>query len=282
MSGWKFKYPHIPLLLSVRPTPRILLGKRLHWTMKEDGECVSVWENQNVYNKKKFIQISSRNLLEAKSDIVSRTQGSEDYPKVLNLLEQHPQFICYVEECQKGRCVTGVKTYDRAYLFLFDIYDRSAKRFLPYVAVHQHGFHHKIPVVKLYAETRHRSMKDLLKFKNHVLEHCHAVKEEGMVIKTWDKILGYVQAKVKIDVPEPKRRKISRGEPILPPIPDNEIFGAISKVLQDIGNVEFMKVEVAMPMIAKYVGEECQKHLYSKPQKKLFQLYQEFMERMLS
>jgi len=43
-----------------------------------------------------------------------------------------------------------------------------------------------------------------------------------------------------------------------------------------------MKVEVAMPLVAKYVGEECKNHLYSKPQKKLFHLYKEFMERMLS
>jgi len=210
--GWIYKYPHIPLLISMRPTPRILLGKRLQWTLKEDGECVAIWENENVYNKEKFVQISSRNLLDAKADIVSRVQGSEDYPKVLKLLEEHPQFVLYVEECPKGRSVTGIKTYDRAYLFLFDIYDRSAEQFLPYVAVHQHAFHHKIPVVRLYAETRHRSMKDLLKFKNHVLEHCQAIGEEGMVIKTLDKKFGYVQAKVKLDVPEPKLRKISRGE----------------------------------------------------------------------
>jgi len=210
---------------------------------------------------------------------------------VLKLLEQHPQFVIYVESCQKGRSVTGVKTYDRGYLFIFDIYDRRAERFLPYVNVHQHAFHHKIPVVKLFAETRHRSMKDLLKFKNHVLKHCRAVGEEGMVVKAykipeawrkWEAFKhGLLQAKVKIDVPEPIQRKISKGEPILPPMPENEIFGVIDKVFQDLGKDEFMKTPVAMPMIARYVGEERKRELYSKPVVKLFGLYKEFIERMI-
>ena len=275
----------------MRPSPRGLLGQRLFWTMKEDGECVAIWENEKVATKEKVVQISSRNLIDAKSDIVNRVQSSEDYPKVLRLLEQDPQFVIYVESCQKGRSVTGVKTYDRGYLFIFDIYDRRAERFLPYVNVHQHAFHHKIPVVKLFAETRHRSMKDLLKFKNHVLKHCRAVGEEGMVVKAykipeawrkWEAFKhGLLQAKVKIDVPEPIQRKISKGEPILPPMPENEIFGVIDKVFQDLGKDEFMKTSVAMPMIARYVGEERKRELYSKPVVKLFGLYKEFIERMI-
>jgi len=159
------------------------------------------------------------------------------------------------------------------------------------VNVHQHAFHHKIPIVKLYAETRHRSMKDLLKYKNHVLEYCHAMGEEGMVIKAykipeqfknWEAFKhGLIQAKVKIDVPEPKKRKISKGLPILPPIPENEIFGAINKAHQELGDEKFMETKLAMPLIAKFVGEECKKHLYSKPQVKLFRLYGEYKERMI-
>lgn len=280
MGSWEFRYPHISHLLSLKPSPRILLGKRLHWTQKEDGKCVTIWKNMKV-NGEEFIQISSRNLIDAQSDIVNEVKSSEDYIKILELLEECPQFVVYVENCVKGRSVTGVKTYDRGYLFLLDIYDREAKEFLPYPNVHQHGFHHDIPVVKLWAETRHRSMKDLLKWKHHALEHCHAIREEGMVIKTFDKNLGYIQAKVKIDIPEPIKRKITRGKPILPPIPPNEIFGAIDKVFQDIGKEEFMKVEVAMPLVARYVGDECKKHFYSKPTKKLFGFYNEYKERMI-
>lgn len=289
---WQHQYPHIPLLLSMKPTLRILLGQKLFWTEKKDGECVAIWENKNIYTKEKFVQISSRKLTEAKSDIVSRVQSSEDYSKVLKLLEQHPQFVIYVELCKKGRSVTGIEVYDRTYLYMFDIYDKSSGKFLPYICVHQHAFHHKIPVVKLWAETRHRSVKDLLKWKNHALEHCEAVKLEGMVIKAY-KIpknissyykefrKGLIQAKVKLDVPEPARRRIQKGQVILPPIPDNEIFGAIDKAWQELGTEDFRDVSKAMPLIAQYVGEECRKHLFSSPRKKLFQYYREYIERMI-
>jgi len=93
--------------------------------------------------------------------------------------------------------------------------------------------------------------------------------------------LGYVQAKVKLDVPKAKKKKIDKGDPIYPPIPENEILGAINKANQDLGNEVFKDVSKAMPLIAQYVGEECKKHLYSKPKTKLFILYKEYLSRML-
>lgn len=184
MGSWDFRYPSIPNFPNLRPTPRLLLGKRLFWTHKEDGECVTIWINEKIATGEKFVQISSRNQIDAQSDIVERVKSSEDYPKVLGLLEENPEFVCYVEECPEGLSVTRVKKYDRTYLFLFDIYDRSAEKFLPYVIVHQHAFHYKIPVVELYAETRFTSMKQLLKFRQEVLEHAKKMGLEGFVIKT--------------------------------------------------------------------------------------------------
>jgi len=277
--GYKFKYPHIPLLVTMRPTPRILLGRRLFWTEKKDGECVTIW----LREKDNKVCIASRNQEDANQDIKHRVTTSEDYPKVLKLLEQHPQFVCYVEECKKGRSITGAEEYDRTYLFLFDIYDKKAEYFLNYVAVHQHAYHHKIPIVGLFAETRHRSMKDLLKFRNHALKHCEAVGLEGMVIKprNYIKDYGYIQAKVKLDVPEPKQKKISKGQPIYPPIPENEILGAVNKAHQELGDKKFKEIRLAMPLIAQYVGEECKKHFYSSPKGKLIIYYREYLERMV-
>lgn len=283
--GWKLKYVHIPHLESLKPTPRILLGRILFWTEKKDGECVALWLKDDK------VQISSRNQEDASSDIKNKVSVicKKDYDKCIALLRENPQFVLYVEECMKGRSVTGAEFYDEPHLYLFDIYDLNVKRYLNYTAVHQHAYHHKIPVVKLYAKTRHRSMKDLLKFANHVLSYCKEIEIEGMVIKPqkpyittpngWD--LGYVQAKVKLDVPKPKKRKIARGKPIYPPIPENEILGAINKAHQDLGNEAMKEVSKAMPLIAKYVGEECKKHFYSKPTKKLFIYYKKYLERLI-
>lgn len=276
--GWKFQYPRIQNLEMLKPTPRILLGRRLLWTEKKDGSNISIWFKNDK------VQISSRNLEQASQDLVTLVKNSEDYPNVLDLLTENPQFVLYVEACRKGRSVTGAELYDRDYLFLFDIYDRSAKQFLNYIAVHQHAYHHNIPVVKLYAETRHRSMKDLLKFKNHVLSVCKEIEIEGMVIKLrkpYVKEIGFVQSKVKLDIPQPQKRKIAKGKIILPPIPENEILGAVDKAWQELGNEKFREVRQAMPLIAKFVSEECRKHLYSSPSRKLFSFYKEYLGRMV-
>ena len=50
------------------------------------------------------------------------------------------------------------------------------------------------------------------------------------------------------------------GKIILPDLPDSEIYGAIEKVRADIGDDQFRQIRVAMPLIARYVGEECKKH----------------------
>jgi len=311
--GWDYEYPHIPLLLSVKPNIRILLGQELFWTEKKDGSCMGIWLEELKWKKKiditKFtgkkgannwligdkvfaLHISSRYKTDAKSDLDSRVRGTEEFSRILNLLHEHPQFVIYVEACKKGRSVTGAEVYKRNCLFVFDIYDKSAEKFLHYVNVYQHCFHWKIPVVKLWAKTSHSSVKDLLKWKNHALKHCKAVHLEGVVIKAY-KIpksissyfqnykRGLLQAKVKLDVPEPKKRKIARGQPVYPPIPDNEILGAIDKAWQELGTKKFRDVPTAMPLIARYVGEECKKHLYSSPKKKLIAYYNEYLERLI-
>lgn len=286
MSDYKYKYPHIPNLITMKPTPRILLGQRLCWTEKKDGSCIAIWKG------KRKVHIGSHNLEKASSDLVALVKGTEEYEKVLKILEDNPELVIYVEACRKGRSITGIEVYDKDFLICFDMFNTSTGQFLPYVLVHQYCYHRDMPIVKLYAETRHRSMKDLLKFKNHVLEYCEALKLEGMVIKAYkipDKIVEYykeygkglIQAKVKLDIPEPVKRKITKGNPIYPPIPEVDIMGAIDKVWQELGTEQFKDVKVAMPKIAMEVGEECSKHLYSKPSGKLFSYYQKYLEKLI-
>jgi len=245
-------------------------------------------EDQNA--ERGNIRVSSRNLEVASSDLQALVTRTEEFGKIVSLLKENPTFVIYVEACRKGRSVTGAEEYDKDQLILFDIYDHSTEKFLPYNNAHQHAYHHNIPIVKLYAETRHRSMKDLLKFKNYALAFCKEAGLEGMVIKPrMTKIiskegydLGYVQAKVKLDIPEPKKRKIASGEPIYPPIPENEILGAIDKVWQELGTEKFLDVKIAMPAIAVAVGKAQREHLYSKPKgNSLFKYWQEYCERLV-
>jgi len=233
---------------TMRPNPRILLGKILYWTEKKDGSNLSFWLKNGE------IQISSRNLPVAAPDLQEYAKWTKEYGKIIKLIRDNPNFIVYAELCRKGRSVTGIEYYDHTFLIVFDIYDRETGKFLPYINTHQYCFHYDIPIVKLYARTRHRSMKDLLKFRNHVLEYCESIGLEGMVVKTFTQKHGYIQCKVKLDVPRPVKEKIAKGEPIYPPIPKNEIMGAIAKVEADFG-------------------------LTGNP-KELYEYYREYLERM--
>jgi len=59
----------------------------------------------------------------------------------------------------------------------------------------------------------------------------------------------------------------------LPILPDSEIYGAIEKVRTDIGS-DFTDIKIAMPLVAKYINEECRKHNCKAP-RNIFQYYQQ-------
>jgi len=185
------RYEHIPILQTGRLV-RSLLGKRLVWTIKEDGENVTIWlkkTRRQAKNGNYDVKISSRNLEEASKDIQNKVMNTIEFSNILKMLGDNPMFRVVAEECRKGKSVTGIKSYDHDQLFVIDIYDTAQEAYLPYTAMYQQCYHYNIPTVKYYAETRHRTIKDLLKFKNHVLEYCDSTcegktKEEGMVCKT--------------------------------------------------------------------------------------------------
>jgi hypothetical protein len=54
MTDWIHKYPHIPLLLSMKPTIRVLLGQKLYWTEKKDGSNMAIWLEEMKYKYTKL------------------------------------------------------------------------------------------------------------------------------------------------------------------------------------------------------------------------------------
>lgn len=278
--GW-VRYPHIPILTTNPRLKRKLLGLRLYFTLKDDGQNVTIWKRRKKYCKKKTeLVISSHNQEIAAKDITARVINAPEYPIILKLIEDNPTFRVVVEEVAKGASITGIRRYEKDSLIVVDIFDTALNNYLPYTIVYQHCYHYKLPVVKLYATTRHRTITDLNKFIHHVLEYCDAVKDygkdEGVVVKTFNEDGEYIQAKVKLDLPSPIVERIREGPPKLPQIPKSEIMGAISHTEADFG----LTGEPAhdMPLIAKAVSEECRRHLYSS-RGNLFVFYKEYMEK---
>ena len=292
------RYPHIPILETNARVRRSLLGLRLQWTIKHDGQNVTIWLKKKKYAKnssslytglvslpKGFeIVISSHNQENAASDIVACVQGAEEYQKILKLITDNPSFRVVVEECAKGASITGIRRYARAILYVVDIFDTAINNFLSYTQVYQNCYHYGIPVVELYATTRHRTIKDLRKFSNHVLEYCNTEKDygkdEGMVAKGFNKDGEYLMAKVKLDCPRPIIERVREGKPIYPVMPDGEVYNSISKVETDYGLKSLPKID--MPLIARYIEEAMKQHFYSKPKQNYFYYYQEFLQRRVN
>lgn len=286
------KYPHIGHLISSRP--RAFLAKNLLWTYKRDGHCMSMWEKRT--KKQKEIILSSHGLAIAQPDLKNLVESIPESINIVNLVISNPMLHPFFELCRKGRSITGAELYDRARVFVFDIFSTKDNKFLPYNSVKELCDKWKIPIVKLFSKTKHSSVKDLLKYSHYIIEQCKFLNLEGMVIKTnphrvihprynpdyLPPVKAYLQAKVKIHIPLVNVKKIARGETIHPQIPESEVMGAIDKVWQELGTEKFKEVRLAMPLVARYVGIECKKHFFSMPPNKLFLYYQGYIERHLS
>ena len=293
------RYPHIPILEGNRRLQRQLLGLRLHFTIKHDGQNVTIWLKKKKYAKnssslyaglvsfpKGFeIIISSHNQENAASDIVACVQKTEEYQKILELIADNPTFRVVAEECAKGASITGIRQYSKATLIVVDIFDTATMNYLSYTQVYQFCYHYHIPIVELYATTRHRTIKDLMKFSRSVLDYCNTEKsygkDEGVVIRTFNKDGEYIMAKIKLDLPRPIIERVREGPPKLPQIPESEIYGAIDHAYQELGKEKFQDVKLAMPLVARMVSEECKRHFYSS-RGNLFKYYKEFLERYVN
>ena len=106
MTEW-IKYPHIPNLITMSK-PRVLLGKKLYWTFKEDYHCMSLWVNEHNQNI-----IASHGLAVAKDDLQTLVKSTPEYEKICSLITQEPELQVFYEACKKGRSITGACEYDR-------------------------------------------------------------------------------------------------------------------------------------------------------------------------
>lgn len=97
---------------------------------------------------------------------------------------------------------------------------------------------------------------------------------EGFVIKSYGSKFkhGLLAVKEKHDTLKIDKipKDIKEGNPKLPPLPDSEIYGAIDKVLSDIGIDSFKNIKVAMPLIARAISDEANKHYMSQPRNVFF------------
>lgn len=310
-GGRPLRYPELDGAISLFNKGREMLGSLLYATEKRDGSNIHFWLKDGE------VRITSRNgpteCLECGFSSVgddnikihkektghSKTRGDsiekglreripklKEFKSIQLMLKENPSWNIFCEYVPDGRGPTKIEPAHKiATLTLFDIaipakennfYKNRGFEFFPYRYLHQQAIHYRIPVVKLYGEGEFATMETYEKWVVDLLKYSRRHKREGVVIKKYTKPQIFIKEKVDL----PKRAPIQHFDvtsPILPPLPESEIFGAIDKVFADNG-MDFMRDKSkAMPEIVKYVRLEAQKHQMNMPTGALFKYYTDFM-----
>ena len=270
------KYPHLDRLERLEPGPQVALGTELFWTLKADGSNVGIALVDGEPH------IRSRNLPRAQMDVYTALKISPQWAGILDLLtsasDWGDQYVLFGELCQKGKSPTRIKTHAETHFVPFDLWSMKNQRFEHYVKFHQECIHAGLEPIELMGTCNVATLEELYEFERTMLDECKARGEEGCVAKGYifndfnkgdnaGTKRGIIYFKSKIDLP--RLEKIPRMESDdrvkLPPLPDSEIFGAIEKVRVDLGESAFRDIKQAMTLVARYIQEECKKHLCESP-----------------
>ena len=279
------KYPKLERISNLKPNPEILLGQEIYWTVKRDGSNIGVYlDNEDN------IQLRSRNLPIASDMFYSGFNQTSHVDAIrdmiLNERDYGDEIVVFGEMLMKGRSPTRIEMHEDFDYVVFDIWSTKQNRFLHYNKVYQTCYHFDIPVVDLYGTCNVSTIESLYKFKDEMIAKAKDNSMEGVVGKVWAKLpwncgegagtkRGIVYFKEKHDLPSLEKipRMEEKDKIQLPILPDSEIYGAIEKVRTDIGS-DFTDIKIAMPLVAKYINEECRKHNCKAP-RNIFQYYQQ-------
>jgi len=257
-----FKYPHFGKISQLYPNPEVVLGHDIYWTLKEDGSNAGVYLKPNGEPT-----VRSRNV-----DVANFCRDVMCLPeckRVIDMIYHHKEnygseFMVFGEylSARGGRSPTGLKTYEESKFVVFDIWDITEKKFLPYYTVTMMCGYFNVPVVKLIGMCNCKSMDELYQYRDSMLEAT--VGEEGVVGKIYYKPHkaiedNYLIFKEKHFIPKPVCDKfVGAGCVQLPQLPIEEVSACLSKVKDRLSPDEFKQMKTVMPAFAKEVALECE------------------------
>lgn len=237
-----------------------LAGLTLTAEEKRDGTCLIV-NREGIFTRHQ----------KATDSFVKFFQRIEKASHLMSALLEHPFLTFFIELLQKGKSPTKIELHEIDELVLFDIWDNQEERWLDRMEKEELCLQYDIPIVKQYA-TFIYDEKDFLSLEAQLLEKAKAESREGVVFKNERKHI-YFKSKWE----RPKLSKEPKPVDSRPEIPESEVFGAIAKAEIDLGE-DFKDKTKAMPLIARYVGEECRKHGFKRT-KNLFHYYCAYLDR---
>lgn len=274
----KVKYPELDSIERLKPNPEILLGKEIVWQEKRDGSNLGVRLSESD-----DLEARTRRRKNASEDFFNAFINTEEAEKVRELLvdlkhNYNDECVVFGELLREGKSPTKVEFHEKDSFVVFDIWSSKMGDFVTYTLVHQHCYNYGIPVVSLYGVSKHVTIESLYSFRDKMLDTAKESCREGVVGKTYERGKKDIYFKARLDTPKyhKKPRHIEEGVIVLPPLPDSEVLGALNKVFVDY-DIDVDDKRKVMPIFAKYVSEECEKHNCGKPEKSLYSYYLDFL-----
>ncbi len=282
----QIKYPRFSNIMNLHPDPARLLGEEIVWESKEDGSNIGIYLDEDGN-----IRIRNRNRDEAHTGFYNSFAICEEATAIEELLRDAEQwnteYVVFAELCKEGMAPARSTIHDKTHLVVFDIWSSKYGWYIPYTLKYQRCYQFGIPCVDCYGITRSITLEELLETKEEMLARAKSEGKEGVVGKVWNpvnKIKGnesnnrWVIFKEKLDTPKfEKLKRITSGEPRLPPLEESEIYSAINAIRIELGS-DFFNVRIAMPKVATAINDEMKKHFRSKPPEKLFVYYRRVVE----
>lgn len=262
---WR-KYHDLEPMRRLRNEGRELLGNKILFTVKRDGENVSLWLDGD-----KNIRISSRNQEDADSSIQSRMKATPEYEKIVEMLnDEYQGNIIVYGELLKEVSPTRIEPRRKyTHWIMFDVYDTDSERYMPYNWVYQLGHHYKIPVVEIVDEFVPMKMTDLGEKIEECLKWCRRHHREGVVGKNYHYQIFF---KEKIDLPKRKKIKRPTQRPQYPPMPKEKIIRALQHAYDEVGEENWKDKAITMPVFARHIATEAEEHNYDRP-KNIYSYY---------
>jgi len=287
MESFKdYNYPRFSYIENLRPSKEILLGREIYWTEKRDGSCLGIGLTEGG----EWL-IRSRNQEQAANDLKAAFLASPESEAVREFIEHGREFgeeyAVFGELLQPGKSPARFEMHERHEFVAFDAMCIPSGEFITYPALYQRCYQADLPIVPLYSKSIHYSMENLLEYRDSMLEIADSKGREGVVAKTWDSATNmqaicqpgnFIYVKEKLDalrVPIVTDADLVGMKPILPPLPESEIYTAIVAVRDELGE-QFADPRIAMPRIADALKNESQKHCRANV-KNMFKYYQDVL-----
>jgi len=269
---WK-KYPDMGRHEQLPNNGWELIGRKIYWTIKRDGQNVSFYCTKS--KNERLVVIASRHHEVAGEDIQTKVKAIPDYKKYVDILRDYPDWIIYTEHMKKGFGPTKIEPpVEEPFLILLDIWDRREERFLTYDDLTIIAGHYDVHLAHLLAISTPENVNELEAGIDKYLKFCKENAFEGVVGKVYDG--RQIFFKEKIDLPEirsKKKQKKKEEGPKLPPLPQEKIDTCLDRArLECERNGEEINEKTFMPRFARHIQAECREHSYQAP-KKLFKYY---------